>query len=253
MKIVKIKLDVMPNELHYKMHKDVYVVIDRRPGHDIEMLDMLALRADYFAAFDIEQSVLDIVTKSKYSREIIDADRQRDTTCLGFMASVKAMLYHFDPAVQSAARRVMDIFDHYGNIPKRSYNEETAAIEDFLRELQRPDLADAITKLGVEAWRDRLDADNRAFEALYLLRYDEKAALPAIRMKEARVETDKRYRNIVTHLEYLLMMNRVTPQLSSLITDINVVVTNYKIILAQKAGRHNKPEGDKNTDNELSE
>ena len=127
-----------------------------------------------------------------------------------------------------------DVFTHYGNVSKKKYDEESAAIEDFLRELERPDLVAAIERLKVGEWRDRLVTDNNAFEAITYQRFDEKAALPPVRMNEARVETDKCYRNIVTHLEYGIMRGWESPELTAFITELNVVVKHYKDVMTRK-------------------
>ena len=81
------------------------------------------------------------------------------------------------------------------------------------------------------------------------LRDAEKLSLPTVRMKNARIDTDKAYRNIVKHLEYTILINRITPEFTTLVSQLNIIIIRYKNVLAHKAGKHNKnvEEGDANS------
>ena len=234
MKIERIKLTSMRHELHYEFHKNVLFIVNKLTGEQMSVLDIVVLLAPYLKAFETEKLVLDIVVKSRFSRAIAEADHKRGQSYAGFVSAVKTMFHHHDHEVRQAAERVMGIFKHYRDVPKRRYDEESAAIEDLLRELEREDLAADIVMLQVAEWRDRLKADNNAFEALTHQRYEEKAALPSVRMNEARVETDKHYNNIVMHLEYGHMRGWESPELIALTTELNVLIKHYREVMTRK-------------------
>lgn len=225
LKIKTVRLNSMTNETHTQFHDDSYMSINKRTEEVIATLGLTELLALYTQALNKQKSVLDIVIGSKYTKLIAEKDHDRDQTLIGFKTAVKSMHHHFDPAVRQAAERVNNIFRHYGNIPHRSNDEETAAIEDLIREFSRTDLTADLNTLNVMSWHNRLVLDNSGFITLTQQRYDEIAALPAERMRNVRKDTDKFYRSITQQLELLVMVNRITPALTSLITDLNVIIT----------------------------
>ena len=89
MKVERLKIDNMRHELHYEFHKNVLVIIDRLTGEYISVLELAALLTPYRNAFEVEQQVLDIVVKSKFSNAIAEADHRRGQTYTGFMNLVK--------------------------------------------------------------------------------------------------------------------------------------------------------------------
>jgi hypothetical protein len=67
-------------------------------------------------------------------------------------------------------------------------------------------------------------------------RYDELALRPALHMREIRVEVDKAFRVILDLLESLVRVQGPDTD-KAFITELNVVSTRYKEILAREAGR----------------
>jgi hypothetical protein len=171
-----------------------------------------------------------------------EKDHSRDNSWRGFVGAVKNMLYHFDLEVQRAAQRVMDVFNHYGDVAKRGYDEETAAIDDIMREFEKPDLAADLQTLHAATWRDRLKTDNDDFKTVSRQRIEETAAKPTVRMKEARVATDEKYRNVVLHLEYMTRAGKTSQELTELIAELNSYVKHYKTVMARKQGSKPKEE-----------
>jgi hypothetical protein len=205
----------------------------------LQVLDLHDALPLHSAALIAQKLVLDIIRGSKYTRMMAEKDHARDQTLKGFIAAVKAMHHHFDVNVREASHRVSNVFNHYGNIANRPYDEETAAIEDILREFKKSDLLADLLLLGVMQWCEHLELDNEEFKDLSRQRYQEMAAIPKQRMSTARTETDKIYRSIVHRLEYQVTVGRITTELTDIITDMNVVIAHYRNLLAQRTGRAN--------------
>ena len=130
------------------------------------------------------------------------------------------------------------LIEHYGNIPHRAYDEQSAAIEDLLRELAKDELAQIITDLGLRQWYNYLAADNDAFMTLRAMRVTERAAEPKARMSDLRLKTDSCYRNIVMHIEYTVKAGKATANMKYFIAEMNELVKSYKEVLAHK--KHKK-------------
>jgi hypothetical protein len=235
--IDRLKLDLLKNETHVQVHDNVNTLFNRQTPEQIEEMDLEPLLALYRPACKNETDALDILVKSKYTPLLHEKDHERDDAYRGFVSTVKGLCHHFDAEQRDAANRVMDVIRHYGNIPARPLDDETAAINDMAREFQRADLAADIKTIRAEDWLDRLVARNTEYDSLTDDRFREGAAKTAYRMKTARRTADKYYRNIVMHLEYLITVGRETPELTNVIRELNEIVAHYKNILAQRYGK----------------
>ena len=237
-KIKEARMSVMTNEMHTQFYEDIGAAFHRRPDAVLRALGLDEIVPVFYQAFDAQKSVLDIITASKYSVLLHLKDIERDHAIRGFLGHVKNQRHHPDQKVREAAERVYKVFKHYGNILKRSYDEETAAINDILREFERADLVADLKTIQAEEWRNRAETANNEFFDLTQHRIVENAEMPTIRMKDARKVTDRVFRNIVSRLEFLVTLGKITPELTELVAEINSVVKHYKDLLAQKAGRN---------------
>ena len=243
MNVNRITFYSMRNELHYKYHRDTLLLISNLSQQALDLIAMDVFLLAYRAAYSKEEEALDMIFKSDATKSIGKKDRSRDRIYTGFVATVKALLYHFDPAVNEAAERVLALFKHYGNVARKNYAEETAAIYDLLREMDRPKFTEDLKTMKVMHWRNRLEAENMAFESLTIQRIEDKATWYPIRMKDVRKETDQCYLHLVNHLEYLQIAGKSSPELLAFITELNVLVIEYKGILAhQHSKKTEEPE-----------
>ena len=233
----EIRISAMPNEMHTQFHEDIEIIINKRPPSVFKQLGFEDAMPLFVQAVENQKAVLDIVTASKYSLLMLNKDHSRDHAVKGFAGYVKNMRHHHDVAVQEAAARVYTICKHYGNITKKSFDEETAAISDMLREYERDDLAADILTVKATEWIERIIEENNEFIALAHQRYAENAEMPTVRMKDVRKNTDRLYRSITGRLQYMITVGKTSIELAELVAEINAVVKHYKNQLAIKAGR----------------
>ena len=234
--IIAINLTRPKNELHVQFHESVITLIQNT---GVESLPFGELFARYKSAFGNESEALLLITKSELTAQISEQDRLRDSIFRGFSDTVKGNRNHFDPEIRAAANRLWNIFLHYGNIAQKPLDEETAAINDFLREFKRTEIAAATDRLKMKDWVDRLAQENDKFHQLMMDRYREATAKTTYRMKTARVETDRYYRAIVAAVENQALMDALSPALGNFIIELNAIISRFKSILAQELGRKN--------------
>jgi len=234
--IIRFRYENLRNEAHVEFHTNLNLLMTR---FGAQALGIAAQYAVYKPLLDEEVSVLDIIRKSELTGELEEKDLERDHLFRGFADTVKGYLNHFDESRRTAARKLEVVLEHYGNITAKSYDEETAAIEDLYRELLKPENAGQITLLGLGEWLGQLVQANRNFEAMMMARYDESAQRPTIRMKNVRAEVDKVFRSIIDLLEALVCVNGADTN-KAFIVEVNVIMERYKNILAQEAGRRAK-------------
>jgi hypothetical protein len=234
--IVRISLQSLKNETHVQFNEGIDSVFVK---HNPQSLGIQPLYVLYRGALNNEVIALDFIIKSELTSKIVDQDHKRDSTYRGFVDSVKSATHHFEPANREAAHLVLNIVNHYGNIARKTLDDETAAINDLARELNKPAPAQAMTLLGANAWLNKLVEENNVFTGLMKERYNETAGKTSFRMKTVRVETDKYYHAIVSQIENQILAGTVINE--SFIREMNAVIERFKHILAQEIGER-KPQ-----------
>jgi len=237
MKITPINLWRMINEIHVQFHESVKLLLEK---YGPEALGVMQLCLLYLQALGNELEALLLISKSETTKQISEQDRVRDLIFRGFSDTVKGFRNHFNDEYREAANRLWSIFSHYGNIAKKTFDAQTAATNDLLRELDKPQMQAALEKLEITEWRDKLDDENQKFNQLMMQRYSEPLEKTTFRMRTARTETDKFYRAIVAQLNNAVLTNANDANMNEFLTELNAVIKRYKDILAQQFGKKNK-------------
>ncbi|MDR0545283.1 MAG: leucine-rich repeat domain-containing protein [Odoribacteraceae bacterium] len=89
------------------------------------------------ARFAEEKAVFEVIRKSDLTVVIESKDHSCDDILRGIVTGVDFNLHHFDDAIRAAAQSLKNVFDHYGHINTRNYEDQTALTSDLTRELFR--------------------------------------------------------------------------------------------------------------------
>jgi len=239
--IRRITLSRLKNQTHVQFNESISSLIEKISP---KILDIEILYEFYCQVFNNELEALDIILKSELTPQIFEQDKTRDSVFRGFSDTVKGFRNHFNPEYRDAANKLWSVFLHYGNITIKPLDAETAAINDMLREFKQTKFAEAIDKLQLNSWVEKLEEENKKFHQLMMNRYQETVGITAYRMKTARLETDKYYRAMLAQLENQVLMKKDNQQLKECISEWNAIVKRFKDILAQEFGRKNKISND---------
>ncbi|MDR3246287.1 MAG: DUF6261 family protein [Prevotellaceae bacterium] len=231
--IIIINLKQLNNETHVQFNENIDILIIK---YNPSTLGIEQLYTHYKSALNTELGVLDIIRKSDFTGKITVQDKVRADIYRGFTNSVKGMTTHFEIVNREAARRLLDILNHYGNISRKTFDAETAAINDLIRELQNPSPSADISTLGLNSWINKLSEENTIFSQLMMARYNEMAGRPSARMKTARVEVDKFYHAILNQVKNTVLAGVTTPDIDNFIKELNAVIGRFKHILLQEKG-----------------
>ena len=233
--VPSISLNRMKNETHVQFHENNNALIIR---FDAEQLGILSFYAPYQGALGNEREALLLITKSELSPLIAEKDRERGSVYRSFSATVKGLRGHFDPETRQTANSVWALFLHYGNVPDKPLNDETAAIDDIVREFDRPEMAEKLQALQITPWRDKLVELNNEVKQLMRERISESANKTVYRMKTTREETDRYYRAIIAHVNNrLLIEDAIDENFAACIAEMTENIRKFKTILAQDLGR----------------
>jgi hypothetical protein len=228
--ITRINYRNLRNEVHVELHDTVDTLFVQSSP------DSLGIRKQYDIykpLVDDEKSSLDIIKKSGYTVDIDEQDHRRDAIFRGFVDAVRSAENHFNPLKKKAAVRIAIVLDNYGNIAAKTLDEETAAIDDMLRELDSDDYPTLIATLALEDWLTQLGTENQRFKELMSARYKETAKRPTVSMREARKKVDKAFLDIIYTIEASVLLNGITAY-ESFIPELNAILERYKSIYASQ-------------------
>jgi hypothetical protein len=231
--IIRFAYEHLRNEAHVEYHENFNVLVGK---YTAEALGIKPLYDVYAPLFTNEELALDAIRKSELTTEIEEQDHVRDLSFRGFADSVKGMTNHYDPEIRTAARKIEVVFDRYGNISHKTFDQETAALDDLYRELETAPNPILLATLGLSDWHTQLNIENRKFDGLMMERYSEAAQRPGIRMKDARAEVDAAFRPMLDHLDALVLLNGPDTN-KAFIAELNVVSERYKNTLAHHHAR----------------
>ncbi|MDR3093487.1 MAG: DUF6261 family protein, partial [Bacteroidales bacterium] len=149
--IKKIDTRQFRNKTHFEFMSEMNGLFASTPTG----VEKIAVKTDQFAALLADEDVA-VITVRKYENTdaIAQMDADRDNVFRGIRSLLQAALRDFDPQMKEAAGRLKIIFDTYGNVPRLNYDEETAAIDNLMQELdaRRPD----VEATAIGRWTEEL-------------------------------------------------------------------------------------------------
>jgi broad specificity phosphatase PhoE len=144
-----------------------------------------------------EKRLLDAARTSALTKQIADADHRVDRAVSGLKAVINAARYSLDATVAEAARALYLRLREFGNIRRKAYEEESAAVQVLLSDLGNA-YAQQVSTLGLHEWMMELMEAEAAFTRVYLQRGDETAIRPQERMVDVRRDIEASYHDMVT-------------------------------------------------------
>ena len=230
--VIRFRYEHLRNEAHVSYHEAVTKLIEK---FDPKFLEIVSVYSQYKTAYNDEVSVLDMVQKSEFTQEIEEQDEVRDDIFYGFKTAVKSALNHYSQDLRKAAKKVEIVLDSYGNIARKSFDQETAAIDDIIRELNDSRKVE-IDQLGLQMWLVMLSKENDTFKRIMESRYSQSANRPTLRMRNTRQIVDSLFRGILNFIEAYTTLNGMQKH-ENFLKELNAVSERYKNLLAQAEGK----------------
>jgi hypothetical protein len=204
MKINSIDLEHARNEAHYQ-----FLLIDKKmfETHPPVAAIVAPQLANLNALIVIEGQLVDAVKASEYTEKIAEADHRRDRAIVGINTVVKSYLHHFDAGMVEAALTIeVRLKAFHGEIEKKSYEEESAAVKILVADLKSK-YAQPVAVLNLTAWVNELSTAQDAFESLFTLRNTEQASKNQERLRDVRKQADTAFRDIAKRINAYTLMN----------------------------------------------
>jgi hypothetical protein len=244
-KIKKINLQGLRNEEWYNFYNEFKRFVEEISPETLKIEKAFAVFLTLYTGVD---EIIEKIRKSKYTKQISELDKERDSIFMGLIYVIKSYIHHFDSAKRNAAESLEPLISHYGNLAVKPYNEETAGIHNFLQEF-RENYSDVIITLELTTWLDELERSNLVFEEAIIERNREGANKSELRLLDVRQEIDASYRDIVERIEALILLEEdekgKEPYLAFTKT-LNTNIKRYVDTIAQRKGRSDAKKEEEN-------
>jgi hypothetical protein len=191
-----------------------------------------------------EGKLVDAQKKSPYTALIVAADELNDRLVLGMKEAIVAAMRHYDQIIVAAATRLNDRFKAFGNIERKSYEEEAAAISILITDLQSPAFTADVATLNLSGWITQLSASLDNFKKLLQQRNDSIAPnLPKENLKTIRKLIDAVYNKMIARINAAAELDD-TGAYDKFIQEVNAEIR-YFNEHTHRSSKKNLAEGDR--------
>ena len=229
MEIKSIELAKLRNDAHFQFHTYTSELIAEYGASELKIA---ALFSSYKTKLAKEDEALKKIEKSEITDKIHAADKVRDKIYTTIAATIRTALKHYNPDVVDAAKRLKIVIDTYGNINKKSYDEQTSAVYNILQEFNGNYRSD-VEVVKIDEMVEELEKSNKVVDALIKKRMNETSQKNTDNLRAVRVSVDKYYLDIRKRINAAVVIEGEEAY-SQFIVKMNVLVDRYKILLARK-------------------
>ena len=242
-KINSITLSRLRNDANFQFHTEFKELAEKQTP---EALKIKPQFDDYLPLYEKVDLAFKKINKSSITEQIQDADKARDNIWKSLTEINTAALRHFDGEVQSAAKRLKIVFDTYGNIARKSLNEQTSATYNILQDLESSKYAPDVAKVGLGEWVAELKARNTSFAELMRDRVGEGSLKVDIVLKKARAQLDEAYYAIAERVNAFVVIEGVGDY-EPFIKKLNINIAKFNLLAVQASRRAGKRGDGKNS------
>jgi hypothetical protein len=196
-KIIAAHLHFFRNEAHYEFMVVFNNLLQKfSAARDV----VIELYSAFFDLLEKEKALINAMRKSDYTRQIAETDHRIDRIITGMRDMISAALHHFEADIAEAAQSLHNRFAAFGDIAKKSYEEETAVVNLLIADLNSEEYSVPISLVGLMPWMIELQAVEKEFEQLLEDRNVETADKPQGRVRDIRHELDKVYHPMIDRI-----------------------------------------------------
>jgi hypothetical protein len=167
---------------------------------------VLALIAEFERLLELERRLVDAAKKSPLTKKLANVDKRIDNAIAGMKAAIKSALYRPEQEIKDAAQILLTRLRDFGNIKSKSYEEESAAVQLLLDQLNG-NLAPQVALIGLESWILELTEAEELFTLLFEQRNQELADRPKESLADIRIAIEIIYKKIIACIDADLIVN----------------------------------------------
>jgi hypothetical protein len=233
----RVNLTRLRNEEYFTFFAEFKAFVEEISPGTLNIVELYAVFVVLYLDLD---TALEKIRKSAYTEPIVLLGEQRNDVFRGLTISAQAPLHHFNPVLRAAAENLKLLFDHYGNIATRPYNEETGALINFIEEL-RDAYAEPVKTLGLSEWVDELERLNNEFKEFVLKRNRDNAEKPNLHVSDLRRKINRCYLDIIERIEaQILLQGEET--FATFVKLLNTNIDRYTTLINRRKGKKDSNE-----------
>lgn len=239
MKVKSISTTRLHAASHVEFNQAAYTLInDAQPLAIPALTELLPL---WKAAADVEDKLVRRQRGSALTAQVEEADKLRDNAMYELFLSIDAGLKSSVTEKKAAADMLAYVVKPYRKDAYDQLTDQTQDIDGMLYALGRTEeLIDAQDALNVGAVVQGLKKANNKFKDIYAQRVAEseaQAAISEVGTPEQRKIVDNYYRQVTDLLEAasLMLATAERTAVEAVITSLNALVEQYKLVLANQA------------------
>jgi len=212
-----------------------------------KVIDLLirftTVKNKFISVFDVFSTNYE-AEKTAYKKEranvktgqLAELDKERDRVYMAAKKIYLANLGHWNEEIRNAAKQLKVAFDTYGKVPLKSYNAQTAAMEKFVKDMNKDRYKGAIALMRLKEYIDVMNELNNRFKDLMADRTEEDSSTSHIKMAPARRLVDQSYAELTKKIAASVLLEGPADY-EAFITELNMVVWKYKNTMAVRSGK----------------
>lgn len=240
-KISTFNLTKLHNNEHAQFH--LYVnneIVKTTP----EKLGIEKYNTAYTEAITAEQTAIDVELGSHMTTVVSKKNKARGKVYYSFILNNKSSSLSSDEDVVQSAKRIKRIIVQVGKVRRLNYHDQSEAITSLLTQL-RTNYATDIARCNASGILDKLEAANNDFIQTYGARATESSEKPSGNVSNARVTTDRLFKDIVTIVNARILTTDDIA-VSGFIDLINLQIDYYKTTLLTRKNKRKKNDDTEN-------
>jgi hypothetical protein len=196
-RIKSIHFQHLRNDAHYEFLLLIDKLLD---AYTVVQALVATLHAKFVDLLELERNVLSIARTNLFTEEVMLADRRMDRALTAMNSLIAAARLSIDDRTAEAGRRLYTRFKDFGEIRRKSYEEEAATVELLLVDLEGVFMYD-VQLAGMTDWVKELKAAVKEFFHAFMSRDHDVSTRPTERMESVRRDIEEVYRQMMTVIE----------------------------------------------------
>lgn len=213
--------------------REIETAIETIGAETIGINDIFLEYKEKLQSFD--DSIVNI-GKSVYTDQMNEANKLRRNYHVAIIVQMKNALRHYDKEKLAAAERMKALSTTFIGAQRRSFDDQTSFINNFLQELTSDQYKEDVTLLGLDPWIAELKKVNELCSNLTLKRTKERSEKSGKGSTEmTRPAFEKVYITVVEKLNALAMVNG-DEKYVELFAWWNSRIDHYRIVISNNLG-----------------
>lgn len=213
--------------------REIEAKIEEKGAAELAVDDLFPDFQEKLQAFD---DTIVNVSKSFYTNQMNEANKQRGKLHVAILTQIRNFLRHFNTEKREAAQRLISFADTFVGAQRRSFDDLTSFINNFLQELTADKYKADVTLVELDDWIKELQKVNDQCATLTVQRtaeHSQKAGKGGTEM--TRPAFEKAYNALVEKLNALAIVNG-DEKFAELFAWWNARIDHYRVVISNNLG-----------------